>query len=268
MLDIHSAEATHVYTGPLSNSSFPSIPPLLPTIHSLLAHGRSTALAEIGLLGLDVVDTLGKESGVLGSSILGSLGVAALERDAVALVLEALWGNKTLDLWCLGVCLLALTLWLDLAADDELADIIILGETEELADLGGALGTKTLGVDSVGDAGDIGLSLLDDGESEDGQVHGDDAAADGLALALTGAARAVAGVSLGEEKADTGWVHNTLLHWETLLVVASGDLEDVALELVTDRVAGNLSAHTLVHENTESALVVDLDHLLAAIGRE
>lgn len=57
------------------------------------------------------------------SSILGPLGVAALERNAVTLVLEALWGNQALDLWCLGVCLLALTLGLDLTANDELADL-------------------------------------------------------------------------------------------------------------------------------------------------
>lgn len=101
-------------------------------------------------------------------------------------------------------------------------------------------------MDGVGDTWDVGLALLDDGESKDGKVHGDDAAADGLALALTGAAGAVARVSIGEEKADTGWVHDTLLHGETLLVVASGDLEDVALELISDGVAGNLSAHTPV----------------------
>lgn len=58
------------------------------------------------------------------SSILGLLGVAALERNAVALVLETLWGNQALDLWCLGVWLLALTLWLNLAADDELANLV------------------------------------------------------------------------------------------------------------------------------------------------
>lgn len=57
------------------------------------------------------------------SSILGLLGVAALEGDTVTLVLETLWGNKTLDLWCLGVWLLALTLWLNLATDDELANL-------------------------------------------------------------------------------------------------------------------------------------------------
>lgn len=56
-------------------------------------------------------------------SILGLLSVAALEGDAVTLVLEALWGDETLDLWCLGVWLLALTLWLNLAANDELANL-------------------------------------------------------------------------------------------------------------------------------------------------
>lgn len=145
-----------------------------------------------------------------------------------------------------------------LVGDDEVADvpgagtlrkehtyIVILGEAEELADLGGALGAEALGVDDVGQAGDVGLALLDDGEGKDGEVHADDAATDGLALALTGAAGAVAGVAVGEEEADTGRVHDTLLHGETLLVVAAGDLEDVALELVADGVTGDLSAHLL-----------------------
>lgn len=52
----------------LPNSSFPPIPTLLQATQnlSLGAHRRSAALAEIGLLGLDVVDTLGEDSGVLG----------------------------------------------------------------------------------------------------------------------------------------------------------------------------------------------------------
>jgi hypothetical protein len=41
----------------------------------------------------------------------------------VALVLEALGSNEPLDLGGLGVRLLALTLGLDLAADDVLADL-------------------------------------------------------------------------------------------------------------------------------------------------
>lgn len=151
--------------------------------------------------------------------------------------------------------------------EDDKTYIIILGEAKELADLGSTLWSETLWVDSVGDTWDVGLSLLDDGESEDGEIHGDNASADGLALALTGAAWAVARVSLGEEEADTGWVHNTLLHWETLLVVSSGDLEDVALELITNGVTWDLSTHALLHEDAELALVLNLDHLLAAIGR-
>lgn len=121
--------------------------------------------------------------------------------------------------------------------------IVILGEVEELADLSGALGAETLGLDDVGQAGDVGLALLDDAEGQDGQVHADDAAADGLSLALAGSSGAVAGVAVGEEEADTAGVEDTLLHGETLLVVSSGDAEDVALELVADGVTGDLSAH-------------------------
>lgn len=143
--------------------------------------------------------------------------------------------------------------------------IIFLAETEEAADLGGALGTEALGVDNVGQAGDVGVALLDNGHGEDRQVHGDDATADRLALALAGAAGAVARVAIGEQEPDTGRVHDTLLHRETLLVVSTGDAEDVALELVADRVSGDFLSHAAVHEDAELALVFDLDQLLGAI---
>lgn len=230
--------------------------------------------------------------------VLGGLGVAALEGHAVTLVLETLRSNEALDTGSLGVGLGTLLLGLDLAADDELADlyhntvnihshsdsvqeevnlwtgddgkggthIIILAETEEAADLGGTLGAETLGVDNVGKAGDVVLTLLDNSEGKDRQVHGNDAAADGLALALTGTAGAVARVAISEEETDTSGVHDTLLHGETLLVVATGDLEDVALPLVTDGVTGNLLAHAAVHEDTETALILNLDELLRAVG--
>lgn len=121
--------------------------------------------------------------------------------------------------------------------------IVLLGEAEELADLRGALGSEALGVDNVGQAGDVLLALLDNSQSEDGQVHADDAATDGLALALAGAAGAVAGVAIGQQEADTGGLQDTLLHRETLLVVSTGDAEDVALPLVAEGVGGDLLAH-------------------------
>jgi hypothetical protein len=162
--------------------------------------------------------------------------------------------------------------------------IVILGETEELSDLRGALGTKTLWVDDIGQTWNVGVALLDNAEGEDGEIHSDDAATDGFTLALTSSAGAVAGVAFAEEETNTGWVHDSLLHWETLLVVASGDLEDVALELVANAVTWNLCTHSaklsgsnlessedqnqpLVHEYSQFSLVFNFNKLLAAIGR-
>jgi hypothetical protein len=117
-------------------------------------------------------------------------------------------------------------------------------------------------VNDVGKAGDVGLANLDDGKGKDGKVGGDDAATDGLALALTGAAGAVARVALGEKKADTGRVHDTLLHRETLLVVATGDTDDVALPLVAEGVGGDLSAHLF----PQSSLVCENDCCECSFG--
>jgi len=162
----------------------------------LLAHGGSATLSEVGTLSLGLVDTLAQDGSILVSSILGTLSIATLESEAVTLVLKTLGSNQTLDLGGLGVWLLALTLGLDLTTDDKLADIVFLGETEETADLGGTLGTETLGVDDIGDTGNIVVALLDDGESENREIHSDNAATDRLALALTGTARSVTGVAI------------------------------------------------------------------------
>ena len=56
--------------------------------------------------------------------VLGGFGVSALKCDTVALVLEALGSDEALDTGSLGVRLLALTLGLDFAADNELADLV------------------------------------------------------------------------------------------------------------------------------------------------
>jgi len=183
-------------------------------------------------------------------------------------VLQTLGSNQTLDLWRLGIWLLALTLWLNLTTNNELANIIILGETEELSDLCSTFGTEALRVNNVGDAGDFIVALLDDAECEKGQVHGNDAATDRFTLALTSAAGSVAGVTVRKEEADTSGVHDSLLHGETLLVITAGDAEDVASEFVADAVTWDFGTHSLIHEDAEFSLIFDLDELLAAIGRE
>lgn len=102
-------------------------------------------------------------------SLTASLSAAALDGDALALVLQTLGSNQTLDLGGLGV--LGLALLGDGAADDELADVVLLVKTEETADLGGTLGAETLGDNGVGQTGEVALTLLDDAQGQDGKVE-------------------------------------------------------------------------------------------------
>jgi len=57
------------------------------------------------------------------SSILGLLSIATFQGNAMTLMLKTLGSNETLNLRSLGVWLLTLTLWLDLATDNELANL-------------------------------------------------------------------------------------------------------------------------------------------------
>ena len=63
-----------------------------------------------------------KGGGTYGSIFCG-LGLAALKSHSVALVLETLRGDKTLNFGGFGVWLLALALWLDFAANDEFTNL-------------------------------------------------------------------------------------------------------------------------------------------------
>lgn len=61
-------------------------------------------------------------------------------------------------------------------------------------------------------------------------------------------------------------MHDSLLHGETLLVVTTGNLEHVALELVTEEVSLNLLAHSLLVEASDSVLVLNINALLGALS--
>jgi len=58
-------------------------------------------------------------------------------------------------------------------------------------------------------------------------------------------------VALAEEETNTAVGQNALLHGETLLVVASGDSEDVALPLVAKGGGVDLHAHSLLIERPD-----------------
>lgn len=82
-----------------------------------------------------------------------------------------------MDSRCLVALLLAF-LQGQRALDDVLADIVFLGEIKELADVAGALGSKTTGNVDVGQSSDFLLTLADDDQSESRQVLVDDASTD------------------------------------------------------------------------------------------
>lgn len=124
-------------------------------------------------------------------------------------------GDQPLDLRCLGVRLSTLLLSCDLSPDHKLPNIVLLAQVEEPPDLGGPLGSQSFRQDGIGQTGDLGFSLLDDHDREDGDIAVDDAATDGLSLAFTGSAGAVTGVTVGEEETGTVREKDTLFHGET-----------------------------------------------------
>eukprot|EP00968_Pinguiococcus_pyrenoidosus_P025143 scaffold5532_cov263-Pinguiococcus_pyrenoidosus.AAC.7 len=188
-----------------------------------LGDGRATGI--LGFLHAALVELL-----VLGKLCLLALVVALLEHRQAALVVQALRRDQPLDLGRL-VRVLA-RLGLELATDDKLAHVVLLGQVEELADVVRPLRPEAAGHLVVGEVGDVLRALLDDHQVEHREVAAHDAAAHGLALALAGPALAVAGVALGQQQANPVVGKHALLHGEALLVVAAGDAEDVALKLV------------------------------------
>src|SRR5690606_7358295 len=92
----------------------------------------------------------------------------------------------------------SLALLLELASNHQRSQVNSLVDVVELADLAGPLWSEALWHLNVGEAGDLVVALLEDDKVEHGEIRSDDAAADGLALALTSAARAVAAHALLE----------------------------------------------------------------------
>merc|ERR1719183_393820 len=180
-------------------------------------------------------------------------------RESVGLeaarALQALLRDEALDLR--GLLLLP-----GLAADHVLADVVLLGQVEDLADVRRTLRAETAGLVVIRKPRNFLLALLRHDELHDGEVRRGDAAANALALARTLAARAVGLHALGEEQADAVVREHALHHREALLVVPAGDLEDVALELIAEGVRRDLRGHALLVEGQELAVIVDLDALL------
>ena len=145
-------------------------------------------------------------------------------------------------------------------------NIILLSQTKESPDLGSPLWSQPVGVVDIGQPWEIALALLNDHQGQDSEVHANDAPPNRLPLPLTGTPWSVARVALRQQKLNTGRVHDTLFHGETLLVVPSSNLENVSLVLITNSVTRDLLTHAFVDENTETTLIIDFDEFLSAVG--
>jgi len=201
--------------------------------------------------------------------VLTLLGATLLQSHAVTLTLEHNGGDQTLDLGRLVVVLgLAVLLLAVGLLDDVLPHVVLLGQVEELADLGGALGTAHAGHVAVGQPGNVDISFLDDHEGKYGHVAIHDAPTDRLSSALSIATWPVARVALGEQESNASLGQHALLHGESLLVVAAGNADDVALPFVADGVDGDLGAHPLLVEDSDLVLVIDFNEFLSPRLRE
>lgn len=138
----------------------------------------------------------------------------------------------------------------NLSSHDVLPDVVLLRQVEELADLSRTLGTEAFGKNVVGESRDFVLTLLDDDYGQNSDIGAHYTASDGLAPAFARATGAIARVAIGKEKTDTVWDEDTLLHGETLLIVTTGNTEDVAFPFFTERVCGYFLCNPLLIEDT------------------
>jgi hypothetical protein len=229
---------------------------------SARSHGCCDASA--GALGalLRLLGALHDKSLVRGQLLLVLLGTLPLQCNAVTLALELQWGDETLNL---GRLLVLLSVrGGDFTTHNVLPDIILCLQVEKLADLVDTLWSQAHRSWLVGQPWNGLWALLHNNEVEDREVMRNDASTDGLALHLTSAALSVALATFLQQETNTVGTQDTLHHWETLLVVSTGDLEAVALEFITERVGIDFLGHPLIEEREQHAIFIDHDTLLLA----
>ena len=134
--------------------------------------------------------------------------------------------------------------------DHVLAHVVVLGQVEKLADLGGTLGSQTTRDGGIGEAGNVVVSFLHNNHRNDGKISIDNATTNRLAFTFTCTALTVARVAFAQEKTHTKSGKDTLFHGETLLVVSTSNTENVTGPFVTKGGSINFLAHTFLIKGT------------------
>jgi hypothetical protein len=181
-----------------------------------------------------------------------------------ALALKGKRCDETLNLGCLA--LLNSLLTGEFTCNYVVANIVFLRKVEKLADVVGTLGTETTGNRVIGKTGDWVLSHLSNNKIENRDILSYNASTNRLALTLSGTTLTVTLVSLLHEKTYTSVGKNTLTHRESLLVVSSGDTEDVSSILLSEGGSVYLLSHTLLVKILKLCLIINFYNLLKASG--
>jgi hypothetical protein len=103
------------------------------------------------------------------------------------------------------------------------------------------------------------LALLDDGDWQALDFRADNASSDGLSLSFSSSFGSVALSARSEEKFESGAGEDTLFHGKTVLIIATGNFEDISLEFVTKWISFNLLPHSFFKENSALIIVIDVD---------
>ncbi|GET88456.1 40S ribosomal protein S6, putative [Leishmania tarentolae] len=199
-----------------------------------------------------VLAALGGRRAHLGDGILGLLGTASLDPR----------GDQTLDLRGLQPVLLAALH--NATANYVLAYVFGAGQVEQLANLASALRTETAGSRGVCHTLDRLVTNLGDGHVHQRNVAREHAATNVLAAALTLiAAKGVEAnrAALHQQRHTAGGEHAGD-HRETILVGATAQAEDVALELAAkDRTVHLVTETVILQLHAAEHLVRDLELL-------
>ena len=165
-------------------------------------------------------------------SIFGGLCTATLDGHQMSLMLETLWSDETLDARSFGVWFLALVLRLNLAANNETADlpkiqsvtslkissitasptgegmskshrgtthIIFLTQVKKPPDLCCPLGPQSLRMLRIRQPWNVCIALLHNSQRQYTQIHSHNAPPHALPLALPGSPGPIAAVALTQQ---------------------------------------------------------------------
>lgn len=196
---------------------------------------------------------------------LGFGDTRLLDCHSTALPLQSQRSHKPLDLRCLAPLLACGRYKAATIGVDVFPHIILLGEIEELANFGGSLRTPHSGLLNISESRQVIITLLDDNQVQHREVWANDASPHGLTppLPVAPPVSPEARDPSVHQELHTALSENSLLHWETLLVAASHDLEDIPLELISQLVTADLLGQSLVVELAKLSVVIDLNLLLA-----